>query len=80
MTAINIIGAADLAALLQPLHAEMAAIRARLDAVAMTPQPDWMNVKDYARRIGKSPQSVKRYVAAGELETKRACGVLMIRV
>ena len=78
MTARTLI-AVDPGALAE-LSAQIAALHARLDAVVMQPVPQWMTVKDYAAHIGRSVDTVRRKIRAGELETFEECGAVMVRV
>lgn len=65
---------------IEALTAEIKRLHQRLDAVEMTPRPDWVTVKEYATLIGRSLRTVTRRIDAGELEIRNECGVRMIRV
>jgi hypothetical protein len=79
MTAQTIIvqdHSADLAA----IRAELATVRRMLESVTLQPRPAWMNVRDYAAHIGKSPRTVTRMIDAGKLATKHIAGIRMVKV
>lgn len=67
------ISEADLA----DLRRELASIRKRLDRVEMTPARRFITIKEYAAKIGKSVDTVKRRLP--ELESKVEAGVTLIR-
>jgi len=65
---------------LDALRSEIARIHARLDAVAMTPAPEWVTVDQFADMIGKSRRTVLRRIDAGEIEARQIGGERMVRV
>lgn len=65
---------------IENLTAEIRRLHQRLDAVEMTPRPDWVTVKEYAAHIGRSLRTVARRIDAGELEIRNECGVRMVRL
>ncbi|MDO6591566.1 MULTISPECIES: hypothetical protein [Rhodobacterales] len=67
-------------AAIDALTAEIKRLHQRLDAVEMTPRPDWVTVKEYASHIGRSLRTVTRRIDAGELEIRNECGVRMVRI
>jgi hypothetical protein len=50
------------------LHAELRAIRERLDYLA--PAPQWVSVADYAARKVVTKQTVYRWIASGAIEAR----------
>lgn len=64
---------ADLAGLMK----EMAEIKERLNRVEMKPPPRYITIKEYAAKIEKSVDTVKRRLP--ELDSKVEAGVTMIR-
>lgn len=65
---------------LTALRDELAALRRAIEAVQMTPAPDWMPIQDYARRVGRSTKTVRTWIRGGSLETRRDGSVIMVRV
>lgn len=63
---------------LDNLLSEVARLHQRLDGVHMTPPPRWINVAEFAEKIGKSTKTVKRRIDEGKLETKDVAGVRMV--
>jgi len=49
------------------------------DAMDARPQEEWLTVKEYAARLGRSEPTVRRYIKAGEVETRDVCGVTQVR-
>lgn len=62
---------------LDRLVAEMHEIRQRLDRVEMRPKPEWITMHDYAQKIGRSIDTVKRRLPS--LESRVEAGVTLIR-
>lgn len=69
----------ELERIVAPLMAEIRSLHKRLDDVQMAPKKEWLTVQEYADQIGKSAQTVKRYITNGKLETKRSGTAVMIR-
>lgn len=62
---------------LDRLHDQLVQIQRRLDRVEMQPKPEWITMKEYAAKIGKSIDTVKRRLPT--LESRIEAGVTMIR-
>lgn len=64
---------------LDALRNDIERLHARLDAVAMTPLPEWVTVDQMAEMIGRSRRTVIRRIEAGEIETRHIGGERMVR-
>lgn len=53
---------------LDALREEIAALHEKLDA--LTAKPEWVRVPEAARRLGVSPDTVRRRIASGEIEAR----------
>ncbi|GFE51572.1 hypothetical protein So717_33250 [Roseobacter cerasinus] len=62
---------------LDAIRLELRELNRRLDEVQMQPKPEFIPMKDYAAKIGKSIDTVKRRLPS--LESKVEAGVTMIR-
>lgn len=65
---------------LNDLLSEVRRLNKRLDAVEMTPRPEWMTVDHFAAFIGKHRRTVIRRIEDGSLECREIAGVRMVRV
>lgn len=52
------------------------ALRAELQRKA---EPEWLPIKEFAKRIDKSPETVRRYIRNGELTTRDVCGTIYVQ-
>ena len=73
MTEVLTITPADLSALMRKVDD----LKEQVEAVNMQPPPQWLTLKEYAVRIGKSQDTVRRHMHT--LETMQQCGVTLIR-
>ncbi|QDL91524.1 hypothetical protein FDP22_06845 [Paroceanicella profunda] len=64
---------------LAAIQSELAAIRRSLEAVQMSPRPEWIPVPEYAKGVGRSVTTVQRWVREGRIETRREGGVRMVK-
>lgn len=64
---------------LQQLRAEVRELTRLLTGAKVTPLPQWQPLADYAARLGKSEKTIRNWVRAGKLETRREGSVLMIK-
>lgn len=64
---------------LAELHAKMDALNAKLDAVRMTPEPEWLPAADYAKQAGVTRRTVMNWIAAGRIESSRHGRTVMVR-
>jgi len=65
---------------LDALLGEVRAIRERLDAVEMQPRPEWLTVAEYADHVGKSKDTVTRWIRSGRVASKHEGNVRMVRL
>ena len=80
MTLPMLIADPDTLAALRSLSAEVAAMRAALERVTLQPAPEWVSVAEAARMEGVSADTIRRRIAAGELESKGAGKARNVRV
>jgi excisionase family DNA binding protein len=59
---------------------ELKRLHRRLDAVELTPKPEWLTVIEYAKLIGKGERTVIRMIQSGKLEIKHTGGIRLIHV
>ena len=63
---------------------DLARVEARLlqaiERAATKAQPEWVTIQEYAKLIGKSVDTVRRYRKAGKLEVRDCAGTCMVRV
>jgi len=64
---------------LAAMEAKMDAILRRLDAVQMMPAPAWVSLHDYARRVGRTEKTVRNWIRAGKIETRREGTAIMVK-
>lgn len=64
---------------LEALHAKLDALTARLDAIRMTPAPEWVPASEYAKHAGVTRRTVMNWVAAGRIESSRHGATVMVR-
>jgi excisionase family DNA binding protein len=62
------------------LEAEVARLAAVVERVQMTPEPKWVTVSECAAKVGRSPETVRRWAKSGEIESRRMGGTLMVKV
>lgn len=65
---------------LQSLRDELAALRRAIEKVALSPRPQWVTVAEYAEMRGKTAKTVRNWINAGQVETKRQGSVTLVRV
>ncbi|WP_299927826.1 hypothetical protein [uncultured Pelagimonas sp.] len=58
------------AAALDRLHDKIDRLEQKLDAAHITPPPKWITVAEYAKRVGKTEGTVRRWIREGSLERK----------
>ena len=64
---------------LESLRQELARLHKRLDQFEMQPKPEWIPADQFAKQVGKSLRTIKRWTNEGKIETKRVGAVLMVR-
>ncbi|MDD8024568.1 MAG: hypothetical protein PHX82_15850 [Paracoccaceae bacterium] len=65
--------------LMQQMAERLERIERALAGVQMQPREEWLTVVDYAALVGRSPRTVRKWIDAGRVETKRAGSVVMVR-
>lgn len=65
---------------LESLRREIARLHARLDAVTITPRPEWVTVKDAATALDVTPDTIRRKIKSGELQAKGTGKGRMVRL
>lgn len=65
---------------LESLRSEIHRLHKRLDAVQMTPRPEWLTVGEFADHVGRTKRTVRNWINEGSVETKREGGVTLVRV
>jgi excisionase family DNA binding protein len=65
---------------LQDLLAEVRELKAIVQDAKIQPEPNWLTIKEYAARVGKSESTVNRWIASGEIEAKTEGKTRMVRV
>lgn len=66
----------DLAA----LHAEIRAIRQMLEGATVIPAPEWVSIKEAARRMNVTPETIRNRIARGQLKSRRAGRMREVKV
>lgn len=66
----------DLAA----LHAEIRAIRQMLEGATVIPAPEWVSIKEAARRMNVKPETIRNRIARGEMEARGAGRMREVKV
>lgn len=61
------------------LRAEIAALRSEIAAVRMAPIDEWVTVQEYAKIVGRHERTVRNWINAGRIESKRVGTALMVR-
>lgn len=64
---------------LAAMEAKMDAILRKLEAVQMTPAPAWLTLPEYARRVGRTEKTVRNWIRAGRIETRREGTAIMVK-
>lgn len=64
---------------LETLLQSVSLLHSRLDEVEMTPRSEWSTVPEYAASVGRTVQTVNKWIRDGVVETKREGTVRMVR-
>lgn len=75
MTQLTLVDDARLAR----IEATQAEILRRLQAVNMTPAPEWVPLAEYAAQINRTPKTVRNWIRAGRIESRRSGSVLLVK-
>ncbi|WP_170335030.1 hypothetical protein [Ruegeria arenilitoris] len=65
---------------LQTLIAEVQELRREVRCARIQPEQEWVTIKDYAARHGKSESTINRWIANGTVETKTEGKTRMVRL
>jgi hypothetical protein len=68
------------ASALARLEAEIARLADVVERVQMAPQPAFVPVSDYAAKVRRSPETVRRWARSGKIVTRRMGETLMVKV
>jgi len=61
------------------LH-QLERLHKRLDRVEMERKPEWLLLAEYAKHVGKTERTVRNWIRAGEVDSKRDGKALMVRI
>lgn len=64
---------------LQKLTEEVAALRAAIRSVHMSPAPEWVPVNDYAKTAGVTRRTVMNWIERGQIDSRRHGAKVMVR-
>lgn len=64
---------------IQALRAEVAALRSEIRGATIKPRDEWEPAKDHAARAGVQPQTVRAWIRAGKIDSKKVGGVTYVR-
>ncbi len=64
---------------IQALRAEIAALIRQMQAIQMTPRPEWVSVQEYAKSVSRSERTVREWIKAGRIESRRQGNLLQVR-
>lgn len=65
---------------LESLRLEVSRLHKRLDAVQMTPKPQWLPIPAYAAHVGRTMRTVRNWINDGSVESKREGAVTLVKV
>jgi DNA-directed RNA polymerase specialized sigma24 family protein len=65
---------------LKRIQEQLDSLQAMLEKVIMTPKPEWLTVREYAKHMSRTVRTVEQWIAAGKVETKMVGTVKMVRV
>lgn len=51
-----------------------------IESVTMSARPDWVTIAEFAEMRGKTTKTVRNWIRAGQIETKREGSVTLVRV
>lgn len=64
----------------QSLIEEVAKLRRAVESVTMAPRPEWVTIAEFAEMRGKTSKTIRNWINAGTIETKREGSVTLVRV
>lgn len=64
---------------IEGLRAEVAALRNEIRGATIKPRDEWEPIKDHATRVGVQPQTVRAWIRAGKIDSKKIGGVTLVR-
>lgn len=59
---------------------EIQRMHRRLDLVEMERRPYWLPLAAYAEHVGRTPRTVRNWIDAGKVDTKREGSVVFVKV
>jgi hypothetical protein len=65
---------------LDRLFSEITRLHKRLDAVQMTPTPEWLTIPEYAAHVGKTQRTIRNWKDEGSIQTKVEGKTTLVRV
>ncbi|KFI24144.1 MerR family transcriptional regulator [Paenirhodobacter enshiensis] len=74
-TTLIAIGSNDLSR----IEAKIDALFSQMRAVQMTPRPEWVSVQEYAKSVSRSERTVREWIKAGRIESRRQGNLLQVR-
>jgi DNA-directed RNA polymerase specialized sigma24 family protein len=70
----------DHSADLKRIQEQLDGLQSMLQKVIITPKPEWVTVKEYAKHMSKTIRTINSWIEDGKVETKMVGGVKMVRV
>jgi hypothetical protein len=61
------------------LRAEIADLKSAITGATIKPRDEWETVKAHAERAGVQPQTVRTWIRAGKIDSKRIGNVTYVR-
>ena len=65
---------------IEALHSKIDALHQAISQVNMTPRAQWVPVAEYAKMRGKTARTIRNWIRAGHIETKREGSVTLVKV
>lgn len=63
----------------EQLRQLIAPLEAKIDALTQKVGADWLSIHDYATHMGASERTVRRWIEAGKVETRRVGRKVVVR-
>jgi len=70
----------DHSADLKRIQEQLDGLQSMLQKVILTPKPEWLSVKDYARHMSRTIRTIDTWIVDGKVEIRMVGGVKMVRV
>lgn len=65
---------------LEEIMDQLTRLHTRLDRVEMRPKPEWLTINDYAEYVEREPRTVRNWINAGTVQTKKDGRRTMVRI